>query len=43
MDVEKEHVQILMDTDSPALGQGQALGVLHANIPIRSISSKGLF
>ncbi|MGN0371293.1 MAG: cell division topological specificity factor MinE [Enterocloster sp.] len=43
MDIEKESVQILMDTDSPSSGIFRGLPVLHANIPIRSISNKGLY
>ena len=43
MEIEKESVQILMDTDGQPSGKAGGLGVLHANIPIRSISNKGLF
>ena len=44
MEIEKDKVQIQMDTDSgPQKGGCQALPVLHANIPIRSISNKGLY
>ena len=45
MEIEKDRVQLLMDTGTDALSEGarQRVGVLHANIPIRSISNKGLF
>ena len=44
MEIEKDKVQIQMDTDSgPQKGGCRALPVLHANIPIRSISNKGLY
>ena len=42
MEIEKDKVQIQMETDSPLSGNSRALPVLHANIPIRSISHKGL-
>ena len=43
MEIEKDKVQIQMETDSPLSGNSRALPVLHANIPIRSISNKGLY
>ena len=43
MEIEKDKVQIQMETDSPLSGNSLALPVLHANIPIRSISNKGLY
>ena len=43
MEIEKDKVQIQMETDSPLSGSGRTLPVLHANIPIRSISNKGLY
>ena len=43
MEIEKDNVQIQMETDSPLSGSGRTLPVLHANIPIRSISNKGLY
>lgn len=43
MEIEKDKVQILMETDSPRSGNSRILPVLHANIPIRSISNKGLY
>lgn len=43
MEIEKDKVQIQMDTDSPPSGQYRGLTVLHANIPVRSISNKGLY
>ena len=43
MEIEKDKVQIQMETDSPLAGNSRALPVLHANIPIRSISNKGLY
>ncbi len=45
MEIEKDRVQLLMDTGTEALpgDARQGVGVLHANIPIRSISNKGLF
>ena len=42
MEIEKDKVQIQMDTEgSPQKGGCRTLPVLHANIPIRSISNKG--
>ena len=45
MEIEKDRVQLLMDTGTEVLSGGsrEGVGVLHANIPIRSISNKGLF
>ena len=45
MEIEKDRVQLLMDTGTDALSEGarQRVGVLHANIPIPSISNKRLF
>lgn len=43
MEIEKDNVQILMETDSAHSGSSRILPVLHANIPIRSISNKGLY
>ena len=44
MEIEKDKVQIQMDTDcGSSKGGCRALPVLHANIPIRSISNKGLY
>ena len=44
MEIEKDKVQIQMDTEgSPKKGGCRTLPVLHANIPIRSISNKGLY
>ena len=45
MEIEKDRVQLLMDTGTEVLSGGsrERVGVLHANIPIRSISNKGLF
>lgn len=41
MEIEKDKVRIQVERDSS--GNGQALPVLHANIPIRSMSNKGLY
>lgn len=43
MEIEKDNVQLFMDTDSPRLKAEGGLPVLQANIPIRSMSSKGLY
>lgn len=43
MEIEKENVRIQVDRETFSSETGQALPVLHANIPIRSISNKGLF
>ena len=43
MEIEKDKVQIQMETDVSLSGNSRALPVLHANIPIRSISNKGLY
>ena len=43
MEIEKDSVQICMDTETEAEGEYRGLPVLHANIPIRSICSKGLY
>lgn len=42
MEIEKDKVQIQMDSDGRT-GGGRNYPVLHANIPIRSISNKGLY
>ena len=39
MEIEKDNVRLLMDTD----GSCRGLPVLQADIPIRSISNKGLY
>ena len=41
MEIEKDNVRLLMDTDGSASCRG--LPVLQADIPIRSISNKGLY
>lgn len=43
MEIEKDKVQIQMETDNSISGGTRSLPVLHANIPIRSISNKGLY
>ena len=45
MDIDKERVQLLMDTGTEGRPDREraGVGVLHANIPVRSITSKGLF
>ena len=43
MEIQKDKGQIQMETDSPLSGNSRTLPVLHANIPIRSISNKGLY
>ncbi len=43
MEIEKDSVRLLMDTDSQPAGKSGGLAVLHADIPIRSISNKGLY
>ena len=43
MEIEKDKVQIQMETDVSLSGSSRTLPVLHANIPIRSISNKGLY
>lgn len=43
MEIEKENVRIQVDRETFSSETGQALPVLHANIPIRSISNKGLY
>lgn len=43
MDIEKDSVQIRMDTDTACAGSAQGLPVIHANIPVRAICSKGLY
>ena len=41
MEIEKDNVRLLMDTDGS--GSCRGLPVLQADIPIRSISNKGLY
>lgn len=43
MEIEKDKVQLRMDTEGNASAKGSCLTVLQANIPIRSISNKGLY
>mgnify|MGYP000718351966 CR=1 FL=1 len=45
MEIEKDRVQLLMGygDGGSVRRQREGVGVLHANIPIRSISNKGLF
>ena len=43
MEIQMHYLQILMATDSGLSGSGRTLPVLHANIPSRSISNKGLY
>ena len=43
MEIEKDRVQIQIDGERAALTARGQLPVLHANIPIRSISNKGLY
>lgn len=43
MEIEKENVRIQVDRETFSSETGQVLPVLHANIPIRSISNKGLY
>ena len=43
MEIEKDNVQIQMETDSLFPAAAGPCLCLHANIPIRSISNKGLY
>lgn len=43
MEIERDSVQIRVDTETDGPGQRGGLPVIHANIPIRSICSKGLY
>ncbi|MBS5282353.1 MAG: cell division topological specificity factor MinE [Clostridiales bacterium] len=43
MEIEKDKVQLRMDTEGNASAKDSCLTVLQANIPIRSISNKGLY
>ncbi|MCC8024343.1 MAG: cell division topological specificity factor MinE [Clostridium sp.] len=43
MEIEKDKVRIQVEREELSSGTGQALPVLHANIPIRSMSNKGLY
>lgn len=43
MEIEKDKVRIQVERGRTGSGAGQALPVLQANIPIRSMSNKGLY
>jgi cell division topological specificity factor len=43
MDIEKDHVRLHIDQSTVIASKRDSLGTLYADIPIRSISNKGLY